>query len=235
MLQKSWYLTTVSTKSCQLLLQGSVITRTRLRCDGTFSDEFITSLLSAKSKSKDKEILKVGRHLVKLRQRTQAPFGITVSTDCCSRHPVYRQNWGRAFALYLTRLVRRTHECTSTRKTNGEFAASRKTRRISNVLCFATWISIYLLSFALATTTYRRPWIALWGCVDRPMTETRHNPLRHNPPVRTSQTFPKTNVTTTTTRMWVNVQRDGRPAEYRWRPLFNAAKFGWRPYYSAVR
>jgi len=29
--------------------------------------------------------------------------------------------------------------------------------------------------------------------------------------------------------MWANVQRDGRPAEYRWRPLFNAAKFGWRP------
>jgi len=24
-------------------------------------------------------------------------------------------------------------------------------------------------------------------------------------------------------------QRNGRPAEYRWRPLFNAAKFGWRP------
>jgi len=31
------------------------------------------------------------------------------------------------------------------------------------------------------------------------------------------------------TTMWANVQRDGRPAEYRWRPLFNAAKFGWRP------
>jgi len=29
------------------------------------------------------------------------------------------------------------------------------------------------------------------------------------------------------TRMWVNAQRDGRPAEYRWRPLFNAAKLGW--------
>ena len=29
--------------------------------------------------------------------------------------------------------------------------------------------------------------------------------------------------------MWTNAQRDGRPAEYRWRPLFNAAKFGWRP------
>jgi len=28
------------------------------------------------------------------------------------------------------------------------------------------------------------------------------------------------------TRMWANAQRDGRPAEYRWRPLFNATKFG---------
>ena len=28
------------------------------------------------------------------------------------------------------------------------------------------------------------------------------------------------------TRMWANAQRNGRPAEYRWRPLFNAAKFG---------
>ena len=25
------------------------------------------------------------------------------------------------------------------------------------------------------------------------------------------------------TRMWANAQRDGRPAEHRWRPLFNAA------------
>jgi len=31
------------------------------------------------------------------------------------------------------------------------------------------------------------------------------------------------------TRMWVNAQRDGRPATYRWRPLFNAAKFGCCP------
>ena len=29
------------------------------------------------------------------------------------------------------------------------------------------------------------------------------------------------------TRMWANAQRDGRPAEHRWRLLFNAAKFGW--------
>ena len=27
------------------------------------------------------------------------------------------------------------------------------------------------------------------------------------------------------TRMWVDAQRDGCPAEYRWRPLINAAKF----------
>jgi len=26
--------------------------------------------------------------------------------------------------------------------------------------------------------------------------------------------------------MWANAQRDGRPAEYRWRRLFNAAQFG---------
>jgi len=26
--------------------------------------------------------------------------------------------------------------------------------------------------------------------------------------------------------MWANAQRDGHPAEHRWRPLFNAAKFG---------
>jgi len=26
--------------------------------------------------------------------------------------------------------------------------------------------------------------------------------------------------------MWANAQRDGRNGERRWRPLFNAAKFG---------
>jgi len=29
--------------------------------------------------------------------------------------------------------------------------------------------------------------------------------------------------------MWANAQCDGHTAEYRWRSLFNAAKFGWRP------
>jgi len=31
------------------------------------------------------------------------------------------------------------------------------------------------------------------------------------------------------TSMWANAQRDGRPAEHRWCPIFNAAKFGSRP------
>ena len=39
----------------------------------------------------------------------------------------------------------------------------------------------------------------------------------------------------TLTRMWANAQPDGRPAEHRWRPLFNAAKFGWRPLLDAVQ
>jgi len=28
------------------------------------------------------------------------------------------------------------------------------------------------------------------------------------------------------TLMWASAERDGRPAEYRWRRLFNATKFG---------
>ena len=35
--------------------------------------------------------------------------------------------------------------------------------------------------------------------------------------------------------MSANAQRDGRPAEHRWRPLFNVAKFGWRPLLDAVQ
>jgi len=34
--------------------------------------------------------------------------------------------------------------------------------------------------------------------------------------------------------MWANAQPDGRPAEHRWRHLFNAAKFG-RPLLDAVQ
>jgi len=35
--------------------------------------------------------------------------------------------------------------------------------------------------------------------------------------------------------MWANAQPDGRPAKYRWRPLFNAAKFADANYQSAVQ
>jgi len=34
------------------------------------------------------------------------------------------------------------------------------------------------------------------------------------------------NLNITQLEMWANAQPDGRPAKYRWRPLFNAAKFG---------
>jgi len=30
-----------------------------------------------------------------------------------------------------------------------------------------------------------------------------------------------------TLEIWANAQRDGRPAEYRWRPLFNAGRTVW--------
>jgi len=40
-----------------------------------------------------------------------------------------------------------------------------------------------------------------------------------------SSTCPDNMVNFQQTRMWANAQPDGRPAEHRWRPLFNAAKF----------
>jgi len=39
----------------------------------------------------------------------------------------------------------------------------------------------------------------------------------------------------TKTRTRANAQRDGRPAEHRWRPLFNAAKLGSRPLLAAMQ
>jgi len=36
----------------------------------------------------------------------------------------------------------------------------------------------------------------------------------------------RTHYSMKTLEMWANAQRDGRPAEHTWRPLFNAAKFG---------
>jgi len=55
--------------------------------------------------------------------------------------------------------------------------------------------------------------------------------VHHLPPTNNSTARHKTQSRNyRKTRMWANVQRDDRPAEYRWRPQFNAAaKFGWRP------
>ena len=59
-----------------------------------------------------------------------------------------------------------------------------------------------------------------------------------NPPTSTSTLFNTIHFlyinsyksfTITTTRMWANAQRDGHPTKYRWRPMFNAAKYGWHP------
>jgi len=56
------------------------------------------------------------------------------------------------------------------------------------------------------------------------------------PPVHTTDAITQTARLTVTKfelqqqlAMWANAQRDGRPAECRWRPLSNATKFGWRP------
>jgi len=37
------------------------------------------------------------------------------------------------------------------------------------------------------------------------------------------------------TRMWANAQRDGRPVEHRWRPLFNAENLADAHYLTAMQ
>jgi len=54
--------------------------------------------------------------------------------------------------------------------------------------------------------------------------------LKWNKNVSATKTFDSiSDVVPCKTTMWASAQRDGRPAEYWWRPLFNAAKFGWCP------
>ena len=47
--------------------------------------------------------------------------------------------------------------------------------------------------------------------------------------------LPKTRKKQNKLEMWANTQRNGRPAEYRWRPLFNAATYADAQYSSAVQ
>jgi len=51
-----------------------------------------------------------------------------------------------------------------------------------------------------------------------------NNPIRVSTFIRTFQMKRLRKIVAT--RMWADAQRDGRPDEYRWRPLLNAAKFG---------
>jgi len=53
-----------------------------------------------------------------------------------------------------------------------------------------------------------------------------YNRVNHKQDLRIQSLVNDTGRNYSLTRMWANAQRDGRPAEYRWRPLFNAAKFG---------
>ena len=68
-------------------------------------------------------------------------------------------------------------------------------------------------------------------------TECRCSRLQRHPQVRPRSVSSATraaaltrcssaSANSTQLEMWANAQRDGRPAEYRWHPLFNAAKFG---------
>ena len=60
---------------------------------------------------------------------------------------------------------------------------------------------------------------------DRP-TDRRRCSLRNNRPSLNLSVWSSAGRFNNKLEMWANAQRDGRPAEYRWRPLFNAAKFG---------
>jgi len=79
---------------------------------------------------------------------------------------------------------------------------------------WATWTSSSTMMILQLTRYYSVMWVCVWVCGRR---------LADSVSVHTDYS------SVSDTRMWANAQRDGRPAEYRWCPLFNATKFGWRP------
>ena len=88
---------------------------------------------------------------------------------------------------------------------------------------FATSKTLYANLVWLWSLTLQMLRLAIWDyvcvlVVDILNTRSEMNVRLHN----SSKHFMKL-------EMWANAQRDGRPAEYRWRPLFSAAKFGWCP------
>jgi len=56
------------------------------------------------------------------------------------------------------------------------------------------------------------------GSKEKQKTYTHINTMKYNKQEKSKKT--------NTLEMWANAQRDGRPAQYRWRPLFNVARFG---------
>ena len=56
--------------------------------------------------------------------------------------------------------------------------------------------------------------------------QTLNSPHVLDHPFSVQATHSKCCLSKMKTRMWANAQPDGRPAKHRWRPLFNAVKFG---------
>jgi len=74
-------------------------------------------------------------------------------------------------------------------------------------------------------------WPPKWGVIATPkgtsLRGTSQVTYRSSKSVRHVRTRRDPKKKVKRTRMWANAERDGRPGKYRWRPLFNAAKFGW--------
>jgi len=91
--------------------------------------------------------------------------------------------------------------------------------RLANISQYTAFIKFYfhvgMYSSCSVADMYR---IYCWYSSSTRRPEKRH-----------TDTDTDTSLKLTQLEMWANAQRDGRPAEYRWRPVFNAAKFGWRP------
>jgi len=79
--------------------------------------------------------------------------------------------------------------------------------------------------FTITTTTILWPFV--WDYPYEPVPEETfsHLPiLTINHPLEASSIYYDPNIYKT--RMWADAQRDGRPAKYRWRFLFNTEKYG---------
>jgi len=103
---------------------------------------------------------------------------------------------------------------------------------MQSMICKSTQNNERLKSHQHQTITDSRWTLVSWFCVSfLPLFVVQKNLYKPDALPVTQQTLSKyrCKLKTATTRMWANAKRDGRPAEYRRRPLFNAAKCGWCP------